>query len=146
MFLIFLYDSATFFHYCQIKSRCHLYWFDMYKSDNTTFHSHNGWIFKVIQAVSVVIWKESELIRPVWILDLKTGQFQSYLPKWILKLQVVQYQSITLFCQSPHNRMTDFRSLVSVQKLTHKRKTNVVQFSNIHCQTICIFFWRNFKI
>ena len=31
------------------------------KSDNITFYSHNGWIDKVVQAVSVVIWNESEL-------------------------------------------------------------------------------------
>ena len=37
----------------------------MYKSDNITFYSQNGWIFKVMQAVSVVIWMESELISPV---------------------------------------------------------------------------------
>ena len=35
-------------------------------SDNITFYSQNGWIFKVIQAVSVVIWMESELISPLW--------------------------------------------------------------------------------
>ena len=56
-----------FFHYSQIEARCHLYWFDMYNSDNITFYSQNGWIFKVIQAVSVVIWMESELISPVWL-------------------------------------------------------------------------------
>ena len=44
------------------------------KSDIITFHRlHNGWIFKVIEAVSVVIWKKSELISPVWFEgDLKT--------------------------------------------------------------------------
>ena len=54
-FLIFVFDFsvwqrhlADFFHYSQIEARCHLYWFDMYKSDNITFHSHNDWIFKVI--------------------------------------------------------------------------------------------------
>ena len=56
---------ADFFHSSQIEARCHFYWFDMNKSDNITFYSHNGWIFKVIQAVIVVIWKESELISPV---------------------------------------------------------------------------------
>ena len=72
-FLIFVFafsvwqcHLADFFHYSQIEARCHLYWFDMYKSDNITFSSQNGWIFKVIQAVSVVIWMESELISPVW--------------------------------------------------------------------------------
>ena len=71
-FLVFVFDFsvwqrhlADFFHYSQIEARCHLYWFDMYKSDNITFYSQNGWIFKVIQAVSVVIWMESELISPV---------------------------------------------------------------------------------
>ena len=64
---IFLVVSAIwhFFHSSQIEARCHLYWFDMIKSDNIAFYSHNGWIYKVIQAVSVVIWKESELISPV---------------------------------------------------------------------------------
>ena len=38
----------------------------MYKSDNITFHSQNGWIFKVTQSVNFVIWMESELISPVW--------------------------------------------------------------------------------
>ena len=69
-FLVFVFDFsvwqrhlADFFHYSQIEARCHLYWFDMYKSDN---------IFKVIQAVSVVIWMELEPISPVWssIVDL----------------------------------------------------------------------------
>jgi hypothetical protein len=49
---------------------CLVNWFDMYESDNMTFHSHNGWTFKVIQAVSVVIWKESEQISPVWYVCL----------------------------------------------------------------------------
>jgi hypothetical protein len=72
-FLIFVFDFsvwqrhlAEFFHYSQIEARCHLYGFGMFKSDNITFHSQNGWIFKVIQAASVVIWMESELISPVW--------------------------------------------------------------------------------
>ena len=56
---------ADFFHSSQIEARCHFYWLDMNKSDNITFYSHNGWVFKVIQAVSVVIWMESELISPV---------------------------------------------------------------------------------
>ena len=49
---------ADFFHSSQIEARCHFYWLDMNKSDNITFYSHNGWVFKVIQAVSVVIWME----------------------------------------------------------------------------------------
>ena len=57
---------ADFFHSSQIEARCHFYWFDMNKSDNITFYSHNGWVFKVIQAVSVVIWMDSEQISPVW--------------------------------------------------------------------------------
>ena len=72
-FLVFVFDFsvwqrhlADFFHYSQIEARCHLYWFDMYKSANITFYSQSGWTFKVIQAVSVVIWMESELISPVW--------------------------------------------------------------------------------
>ena len=56
---------ADFFHSSQIEARCHFYWFDMNKSDNITFYSHNGWVFKVIQAVSVVIWMDSEQISPV---------------------------------------------------------------------------------
>jgi hypothetical protein len=67
-FLILVFDFsvwqrhlADFFHYSQIEARCHLYWLGMFKSDNITFHSQNGWIFKV----SVVIWMESELISPV---------------------------------------------------------------------------------
>ena len=66
-FSVWQHHLADFFHYSQIEARCHLYWFDMYKSDNITFYSQNGWIFKVIQAVSVVIWMESELISPVWL-------------------------------------------------------------------------------
>ena len=65
-FLVFVFDFsvwqrhlADFFHSSQIEARCHLYWFDMYKSDDITFYSQNGWMFKVIQAVSVVIWMES---------------------------------------------------------------------------------------
>ena len=56
---------ADFFHSSQIEASCHFYWFDMNKSDNITFYSHNGWVFKVIQAVSVVIWMDSEQISPV---------------------------------------------------------------------------------
>ena len=56
---------ADFFHSSQIEARCHFYWLDMNKSDNITFYSHNGWVFKVIQAVSVVIWMDSEQISPV---------------------------------------------------------------------------------
>ena len=80
VFLIFVFDFsvwqrqlADFFHYSQIEARCHIYWFDMYKSDNIPFHSHNGWIFKVIQDVSVVIWKESELISPVWFWNMNSS-------------------------------------------------------------------------
>ena len=47
----------------QTLCRCHFYWFDMNSSDNSTFYS---WIFKVLQNLSVVIWKESELISPLW--------------------------------------------------------------------------------
>ena len=72
-FLVFVFDFsvwqrhlAEFFHFSQIEARCHLYWFDMYKSHNITFYSQNGWIFKVIQARSVVIWMETEEISPVW--------------------------------------------------------------------------------
>ena len=57
--------SGGFFLSSQIEARCHFYWFDMKKSDNITFYSHNGWVFKVIQAVSVVIWVDSEQISPV---------------------------------------------------------------------------------
>ena len=57
---------ADFFHSSQIEASCHFYWFDMNKSENITFYSHNGWVFKVIQAVSVVIWMDSEQISPVW--------------------------------------------------------------------------------
>ena len=56
---------ADFFHSSQIEARCHFYWFDMNKSENITFYSHNGWVFKVIQAVSIVIWMDSEQISPV---------------------------------------------------------------------------------
>ena len=68
--LIFVFDfsaSGGFFLLFSNWSQdiLHFYWFEMNKSDNITFYSHNGWIFKVIQAVSVVIWKESELISPV---------------------------------------------------------------------------------
>jgi hypothetical protein len=76
-FLVFVFDFsvwqhhlADFFHYSQIEAKYHFYWFDMYKSDNITFHSHNGWIFKTIKAVSVVIWKESEQISPVWYVEV----------------------------------------------------------------------------
>ena len=48
------------------EARCHLYWFDMNKSYNITFYSHNDWFLKVRQAVSVLISKESEQISPVW--------------------------------------------------------------------------------
>ena len=61
---------ADFFHSSQIEARCHFYWFDMNKSDNITFYSHNGWVFKVIQAVSVVIWMDSEQISPVWTVEI----------------------------------------------------------------------------
>ena len=37
----------------------------MNKSDNITFYSHNGWVFKVIQAVNVEIGMDSEQISPV---------------------------------------------------------------------------------
>ena len=42
-------------------------WYLAYPTDrsNITFYSLNDWAFKVIQAVSVVIWKESKLISPV---------------------------------------------------------------------------------
>ena len=45
--------------------RCHT---DRYstKSVHITFQSHNDWIFKVIQALSVVIWKASDEISSVW--------------------------------------------------------------------------------
>ena len=56
---------ADFFHSSQIEASCHFYWFDMNKSENITFYSNNGWVFKVIQAVSVVIWMDSEQISPV---------------------------------------------------------------------------------
>ena len=62
---------VDFFHSSQIEARCHFYWFDINKSDNIPFFSHNGWIFQLIQAVSIVIWKESELISPVCTLDQK---------------------------------------------------------------------------
>ena len=62
---IVLRHLAIFFHSSQIEAKCHFYWFDMNKSDNITFYSHNGWVFKVIQAVSVVIWMDSEQISPV---------------------------------------------------------------------------------
>ena len=71
-FLVFIFDFSVwqrhlvdFFHYSQIEARCHLYWFVIYKSENMTFYSQNGWIFKVIQAVGVVIWMELEEISPV---------------------------------------------------------------------------------
>ena len=57
--------SGGFFYSSQIEARCHFYWFDMNKSENITFYSHNGWVFKVIQAVSIVIWMDSEQISPV---------------------------------------------------------------------------------
>ena len=38
---------------------------DLTKSYNITFYSHNGWVFKVMQAVSVVIWMELEPISLV---------------------------------------------------------------------------------
>ena len=56
-----------FFHYSQIEARCHLYWFDMHKNDNIAFNSHNCWVFKMIQAVSAVIWMELEPISPVCV-------------------------------------------------------------------------------
>jgi hypothetical protein len=72
-FLVFVFDFsvwqhhlADFFHYSKIEARCHLYWFDRYKSDKITFYSQNGWIFKVIQAVSVVIWMEFIVWKCVW--------------------------------------------------------------------------------
>ena len=39
----------------------------MNNSDNITFYSHNDWVFKVIQAMSVVIWMDSEQISPVCV-------------------------------------------------------------------------------
>ena len=72
-FFIFVFDFSVwqshlvdFFHNSQIEARCHLYWFDMHKNENITFCSHNGWFFKMIQAVSAVIWMEIETISPVW--------------------------------------------------------------------------------
>ena len=66
LFWIFLYFSAICL-FSQTEARCLFYWFDLYKSDLITFYSLNGKIFKVIQAVSVAIWKELELISPVWV-------------------------------------------------------------------------------
>ena len=65
---IFIYLSASggFFHPSPIEARFHFYWFDMNKKwQFYLFFSHNGWLFKVIQAVCVVIWKESDLISSV---------------------------------------------------------------------------------
>ena len=73
-FLIFVFKffvlqpPGEFFHYSQIEARCHLYWFDMHENDNLIFYSHNGWVFKVIQDVSAVIWMELEPITTVWLL------------------------------------------------------------------------------
>ena len=56
----------------------------MFKRDNITFHSQNGWLFKVIQT-SVVIWMESELISPVWASKLSDFcQGFKVLPKLVL--------------------------------------------------------------
>ena len=57
--LRFVFDFSA----CQ----CHLadFFILLKLKPDVTFYGHNGWIFKVIQAVSVVIWKESELISPV---------------------------------------------------------------------------------
>ena len=74
---------ADFFHSSQIEASCHFYWFDMNKSENITFYSHNGWVFKVIQAVSIVIWMDSEQISPVWKSVQKCSTRQSFtFPKW----------------------------------------------------------------
>ena len=45
----------------------------MYKNDNITFHSHHGWVFKVIKAVSAVIRMELEPISPVWYQSIGTN-------------------------------------------------------------------------
>ena len=99
MFLIFLHVSAIwriFFILLKLKpdvtfidlmaSR-----FDMNKSDNITFYSHNGWIFKMIQAVIVVIWKESELIKSsvFRVIDYQVSYESMYAtPSWeILPIQ-----------------------------------------------------------
>ena len=59
---------ADFFHSSQIEARCHFYWFDMNKSD-----SLNGWIFKVIQAVSVGIRANNSSV--IWGHLFRTNQF-----------------------------------------------------------------------
>ena len=43
------------------------------KSGNITFCSRNGWIYKVVPAMSVVIWNRSELDRSMCILRLAEG-------------------------------------------------------------------------
>ena len=51
------------------------------KSNNITFQSQNGCIYKVVQVVSVVIWNKSELDRSMWTMcnvDFQLNLFQSH--------------------------------------------------------------------
>ena len=69
-FVVWQSHLLDFFHY----SQCHLYWFDIYKMTISLFVATMSRLFKVMQAVSVVIWMELEPISPVWY----SLQFKAY--------------------------------------------------------------------
>ena len=123
-----------FFHYSQIEARCHLYWFDMYKSDNITFYSQNGWIFKVIQAVSVVIWMESELISPVcdaWLHNRNFVTLQIFQPR-TAQLGKIDCQAVLLLVETCVERHISV-ILLCARPLEWNQMVSTLESKDIFC-------------